>query len=337
MVRLRSENALAFFKEVVLHVIPLYSDVSQPHQWTILSISALDRRLWCKQYEHNRKRMSGHGWRTWGAHFWRTCEASCSRSTYQSRSTHYYALRLLTPNANPKCRNSSLREFSVQCIRDRNREASFAGGLNVGRFYPVNQTASFASRTGKRLCSQKSIICGRISDRRIGLVLSRTSVEEYQPLQSTRLLSQVLQRLYSNKLTSSNDSYFRQQKSSEQSDAEDKPNETELKRALSASKQLTQRLPNISHIHRPSREELLSAATGFWSRLKVRFKWFSIRSVRPFNVDEIGAFFSWVLLGHVLWIILGTTTFFSLVILAVNTVFAQGMVRAIFVTFRNAC
>ncbi|PGH34427.1 hypothetical protein GX50_02795 [[Emmonsia] crescens] len=75
--------------------------------------------------------------------------------------------------------------------------------------------------------------------------------------------------------------------------------------------------------HRPTKEELLAAATGFWSRLKVRFKWFSIRSIRPFNVDDIGAFFSWILLGHVLWVILGTTTFFSLVILAINTVFAQ--------------
>jgi len=90
-----------------------------------------------------------------------------------------------------------------------------------------------------------------------------------------------------------------------------------------ANKHLRHRIPDITHIHRPSREELLAAATGFWSRLKVRFKWFSIRSVRPFNADEIGAFFSWFLLGHVIWIILGTTTFFSLAILAVNTVFAQ--------------
>lgn len=92
-----------------------------------------------------------------------------------------------------------------------------------------------------------------------------------------------------------------------------------------ANKHIIDRLPTIPHMHRPTKEELLAAATGFWSRLKVRFKWFSIRSVRPFNVDEIGAFFSWVLLGHVLWIILGTTTFFSLAIFAVNTVFAQGM------------
>ncbi|KAL8997868.1 MAG: hypothetical protein Q9169_002950 [Polycauliona sp. 2 TL-2023] len=90
-----------------------------------------------------------------------------------------------------------------------------------------------------------------------------------------------------------------------------------------AGHHIIDRLPNISHIQRPSKEELLAAATGFWSRLKVRFKWFSIRSGRPFNVDEISAFFSWILLGHVLWIILGTTTFFSLAIFAVNTVFAQ--------------
>ena len=110
-----------------------------------------------------------------------------------------------------------------------------------------------------------------------------------------------------------------------------------------SSQQLINRLPNISNIHRPTKEELLAAATGFWSRLKVRFKWFSIRSARPFNADEIGAFVSWVLLGHVLWIILGTTTFFSLAILAVNTVFAQGKLyeltlrKTTLIPDRNTC
>jgi mitochondrial distribution and morphology protein 31 len=67
----------------------------------------------------------------------------------------------------------------------------------------------------------------------------------------------------------------------------------------------------------------LAAATGFWSRFKVHFKWFSIRDMRPFNMDDISAFFSWILLGHVVWILVGTTTFFSLCILLINTVFAQ--------------
>ncbi|PLB46990.1 putative mitochondrion biogenesis protein [Aspergillus steynii IBT 23096] len=90
-----------------------------------------------------------------------------------------------------------------------------------------------------------------------------------------------------------------------------------------SNRHLMDRLPHMSQLHRPTKEELLAAANGFWSRLKVRFKWFSIRSVRPFNLDEITALFSWVLLGHVLWIVLGTTTFFSLLILAINTVLAQ--------------
>lgn len=40
-------------------------------------------------------------------------------------------------------------------------------------------------------------------------------------------------------------------------------------------------------------------------------------------MDDISAFFSWILLGHLAWIIVGTTTFFSMCIFLVNTVFAQ--------------
>lgn len=76
--------------------------------------------------------------------------------------------------------------------------------------------------------------------------------------------------------------------------------------------------------HRPTKEELLAAATNFRERLRVRFKWMSIRSMRPWNVDEWGAFISWFMLGHLVWILVGTTTFFSLIILSINTVFAQG-------------
>jgi mitochondrial distribution and morphology protein 31 len=57
--------------------------------------------------------------------------------------------------------------------------------------------------------------------------------------------------------------------------------------------------------------------------MKVRFKWFSIKSDRPFNIDEISGFISWIFVGHLVWIIVGTTTFFSLAILFLNTVLAQ--------------
>ncbi|KAH8177707.1 hypothetical protein LIA77_02789 [Sarocladium implicatum] len=80
-------------------------------------------------------------------------------------------------------------------------------------------------------------------------------------------------------------------------------------------------LPSLAHA--PTKEDFLAAATGFWQRQKVRFKWASIRSMRPWNADEWGAFVSWFLFGHIVWILVGTTTFFSLVIFSINTVFAQ--------------
>ncbi|KAK2609022.1 Mitochondrial distribution and morphology protein 31, mitochondrial precursor [Conoideocrella luteorostrata] len=89
--------------------------------------------------------------------------------------------------------------------------------------------------------------------------------------------------------------------------------------ASSVSKYL--HLPTLAH--RPTKEELLAAANGFWERLKVRFKWMSIRSMRPWNVDEWGAFVSWFMLGHIVWVLVGTTTFFSILIFSINTVFAQ--------------
>ncbi|RPA92135.1 hypothetical protein L873DRAFT_210812 [Choiromyces venosus 120613-1] len=80
---------------------------------------------------------------------------------------------------------------------------------------------------------------------------------------------------------------------------------------------------NTVNRHRLSKDEMLAAATGFFQRLSIRTKWLAIRQMRPYNLDDIGAFFSWLFLGHVLWVVLGTTTFVSLTIFLCNTVFAQ--------------
>ncbi|KAL6709735.1 Mitochondrial distribution and morphology protein 31, mitochondrial precursor [Coniothyrium glycines] len=91
-----------------------------------------------------------------------------------------------------------------------------------------------------------------------------------------------------------------------------------------SSKPLLDRLPHsLPHLHRPTKAELLEAASGFWSRIKIHFKWLTIRSNRPFNSDEIYAMVSWVLAAHVLWIVLGTTTFVMLTIFMINTAFSQ--------------
>ena len=49
-----------------------------------------------------------------------------------------------------------------------------------------------------------------------------------------------------------------------------------------------------------------------------RVKYFLLRQNRPFNVDEITAFFSWILMGNFIWIIIGTTTFFGVLIYILN-------------------
>ena len=47
-----------------------------------------------------------------------------------------------------------------------------------------------------------------------------------------------------------------------------------------------------SYFHRPTKEQLLSTATSFFHRLHIRFKWPLVRSLRPFNMDDISAFVS---------------------------------------------
>lgn len=75
-----------------------------------------------------------------------------------------------------------------------------------------------------------------------------------------------------------------------------------------------------------TKELLLSRANNFVSRLGVRFKWLLKRSNRPLNTDDYSALFSWLVVGNVLVLILGTTTFVLLVIFTFNTVFAQEFV-----------
>lgn len=69
---------------------------------------------------------------------------------------------------------------------------------------------------------------------------------------------------------------------------------------------------------RPTKEELLSLARSFWTRMRIRFKWFTIRGFRRFNVDDLSAFFTLGGLGTAIWVIVGTTTFVSVVFAALN-------------------
>ncbi|CAO1638807.1 unnamed protein product [Sympodiomycopsis kandeliae] len=70
----------------------------------------------------------------------------------------------------------------------------------------------------------------------------------------------------------------------------------------------------LSAPQRPSKEDLLRNAKGFWTRLRIRFKWFTIRGFRRFNADDFSAFFTLGGLGTIALIIVGTTTAVSVVL-----------------------
>lgn len=87
---------------------------------------------------------------------------------------------------------------------------------------------------------------------------------------------------------------------------------------------------SLPHLHRPTRDDFLNAATGFWQRLRIRFKWLTIRSFRKYNADEISAFITWFFMSQTLWLFVGTTTFFSVVFATANSLRLQeNIARAI--------
>lgn len=82
----------------------------------------------------------------------------------------------------------------------------------------------------------------------------------------------------------------------------------------SASSQQPVHLP-----HRPSKEELMAQARGFIERWKIRIKYPLMRQMRPWTLNDVTALFSWLFLGQTLWLLVGTTSFVSLILWTANS------------------
>lgn len=92
-------------------------------------------------------------------------------------------------------------------------------------------------------------------------------------------------------------------------------------------RRLARALPQT--IRRPTSEDLLKATDSFWARARIRFKWFTIRSFRRFGADDISAFLTWFLMSQTLWILVGTTTFFSVIFATLNSLRLQEYVARV--------
>lgn len=76
---------------------------------------------------------------------------------------------------------------------------------------------------------------------------------------------------------------------------------------------------------RPSKSDLLKLSNNSFDRLRIRWKWLTIRGFRKFNADEWSALVSWILVGHLGWLVLGTTTFVGMVLWTANSLDLQGI------------
>ncbi|CEQ39286.1 SPOSA6832_00808, partial [Sporobolomyces salmonicolor] len=83
-----------------------------------------------------------------------------------------------------------------------------------------------------------------------------------------------------------------------------------------------------AHGRPPSRDQLLALTSSFFERLKIRFKWATIRSYRRFRVDDWSAFFSVGILGTLGWFLLKTTSAFAVVFFLVNSLSSQEWLAA---------
>lgn len=82
---------------------------------------------------------------------------------------------------------------------------------------------------------------------------------------------------------------------------------------------------SIPHYSKPtSKEELLAQARGFFDRLLIRIKYPLMRQMRPWTLNDVTALFSWLFLGHTVWLLLGTTSFVSLILWLANSLQFQG-------------
>ncbi len=82
-------------------------------------------------------------------------------------------------------------------------------------------------------------------------------------------------------------------------------------------------LPGAQPGRPPNRDDLLALSNSFLQRLKIRFKWMTIRSYRRFRADDYSAFLSFGVLGTLGWFLLGTTSFFAFAFFVVNSLSSQ--------------
>lgn len=86
------------------------------------------------------------------------------------------------------------------------------------------------------------------------------------------------------------------------------------------SRILEERKPKSAESSKVTKKFLLAQNSSAISRLWVHIKWPLTRNDRPLTMDDLSAFASWLVMGNLLWIILGTTTFVFVAMYFLDTI-----------------
>lgn len=184
----------------------------------------------------------------------------------------------------------------------RQASASQHGSLSFSRFQQVT-----LSPISSRALYSKAVWSGRSTTLLLSAACSNTRTQTlphlavFRHLHTTRLVAQ------DRRLTEENRTPSDEKKSVEDSDnTRSSPVHPDHRTLENYSKFFRQLAMSLPHVHRPTRDDFLNAATGFWQRLRIRFKWATIRSFRKYNVDDISAFVTWFFMSQTLWLFVGT-------------------------------
>lgn len=94
----------------------------------------------------------------------------------------------------------------------------------------------------------------------------------------------------------------------------------------SLSSEAAAAIGSVTQSWRVARAQLLDNVGGFWPRLRLRIRLFLMGSNRPWRADDIFALFSWIFMGHTVFLLVGTTTFLSLLLGVANSLQFQGSI-----------
>lgn len=70
---------------------------------------------------------------------------------------------------------------------------------------------------------------------------------------------------------------------------------------------------------RHARQAIINNENDFVKRQKLRIRLFFMGKIRPMKVDDIMALVSWIFVGHLGFVLIGTTTFVSLMLFIMNS------------------